>query len=238
MAKFNKKPIKDYRLRNLWSGMKQRCYNPKNLRYNCYGGRGIKVCERWLDYYNFQEDMYESYLEHVAEFGEKDTTLDRIDVNGNYCKENCKWSTKKEQANNKTTNIFTPTGETLFNYCKRTGINYNTVRGRLKDGWTLEKALSEPIQKPIILSTGETIHQYCDRIGLSFNTVQGRLKNGWTLEKSLKLGNQREFKYTMPDGTPLVEYCKQNNLKYEAIRRRIQRGWTLEDAIAKPLRKK
>jgi hypothetical protein len=75
-----------------WEAMRQRCNNPHNDYYHRYGGRGIKICERWNEFSNFLEDM-----------GERPPgkTLDRKDNNKNYCKENCKWSTPKEQANNK-----------------------------------------------------------------------------------------------------------------------------------------
>ncbi|HFJ9368552.1 hypothetical protein [Bacillus pacificus] len=77
---------------NSWHHMKQRCLNPNNDRYKDYGGRGITVCERWLNFENFLEDM-----------GEKPSpehSLDRIDVNGNYEPSNCKWSDKYEQVDN------------------------------------------------------------------------------------------------------------------------------------------
>ena len=65
--------------------MRRRCYDKNFVGYKNYGGRGITVCERWLEFQNFYDDMHESFDEHVEKFGEKDTTLDRIDVNGNYC---------------------------------------------------------------------------------------------------------------------------------------------------------
>jgi hypothetical protein len=78
--------------------MKRRCYDAKRESYKYYGGRGITVCQEWLDdFINFKNDMYESYLEHVKEFGVRQTSIDRKDNNGNYSKENCKWSTGKEQ---------------------------------------------------------------------------------------------------------------------------------------------
>lgn len=84
--------FKKHRLYSIWSNIKTRCYNKKYSQYKDYGGRGIKVCEDWLNIENFINDMYPTFEEGL--------TLDRIDVNGNYCKGNCRWTTNEVQSRN------------------------------------------------------------------------------------------------------------------------------------------
>lgn len=89
------------RFYNIWKGIKKRCTYEKLFIYKYYGGRGIK-CE-WSCFEDFKKDMLFSYKIHVINFGEKQTTIDRINNSGNYCKENCRWATMKEQCRNKRT---------------------------------------------------------------------------------------------------------------------------------------
>ena len=94
----------DTRFYHIWQNMKNRCINTKHNAYKHYGERGITVCNRWLKFENFYGDMYESYQLHVKEFGEIQTSIDRIDSDGNYESSNCRWATQKEQNSNRRNN--------------------------------------------------------------------------------------------------------------------------------------
>lgn len=89
------------RFYTIWSLIKSRCLNEKNPVFYNYGGKGIKVCDRWNRFELFKDDMYELYKIHIKDFGESQTSIDRLDSNGNYTKNNCRWATRKEQGENR-----------------------------------------------------------------------------------------------------------------------------------------
>ncbi len=126
-----------------WRRMIQRCNNFEHPYYVNYGKRGITICERWMDFENFLEDMGEPPTQEHS--------IDRIDNDGNYCKSNCRWATKKEQARNTRRNLLiTFDGETqcLMWWAEKFNINYHTLHNRIyRSGWPIEKALITPIQK-------------------------------------------------------------------------------------------
>jgi hypothetical protein len=121
----------------VWSNMIERCCNPNNNSYAYYGGRGIKICKEWRDSFsNFLRDMGER---------PKGTQIDRINTNGDYCKENCRWVPKKEQMRNLRSNIvilYRGESKCLKEWCELLNLSYNAIRKRLYRGWSIEKALS------------------------------------------------------------------------------------------------
>lgn len=83
-----------------WTNMKRRCLKKNDKDFKHYGGRGIKICKKWLSFTGFMEDMYDSYLINVSKNGKKNTELDRSNNEGNYCKKNCRWADRIQQNNN------------------------------------------------------------------------------------------------------------------------------------------
>lgn len=84
-----------------WERMKSRCLNANSSNFKWYGKRGIKISKPWLIFNNFKKDMHTSFVDHVKEYGLKNTTLERIDPNKGYSKKNCKWATWSEQGKNR-----------------------------------------------------------------------------------------------------------------------------------------
>lgn len=131
------------RIRRIYNGMKQRCYNPNGTKYKDYGGRGIKICDEWL---NDRQKFEQWSLSHGYENG---LTIDRIDVNGNYEPSNCRWITNSEQQRNKRLPKggveFKGEKYTLKELCERYNTSDAFVRYRMKIlGMTLEEALETP----------------------------------------------------------------------------------------------
>lgn len=127
-----------------WVGMRRRCYLKSEREYERYGGRGIKVCEEWKnDFIPFMEwALSNGYDEKL--------TLDRIDTNGDYEPNNCRWVSRKEQNNNKSDNVkLTLNGVTrnMVEWSEITGINYQTLQGRVRRGWNDEDVLTKPVNK-------------------------------------------------------------------------------------------
>lgn len=128
------------RLYSIWHSMKQRCFNPNNLKYEFYGERGVSIYKKWVD-------SFELFYNWAIQNGySNNLTLDRIEVNGNYEPSNCRFISMKEQSRNKRNNVFIEfNGEKLcvVDWAKKLQISNSAMQKRLKN-WTLEKALTEP----------------------------------------------------------------------------------------------
>lgn len=187
--KNRKYKVKDRRLYTKWHNAKDRCENPKNPMYCWYGEKGIKVCDRWQIYENFENDMLESFLAHVKEFGIKDTTLERDDYNKDYCPSNCSWKTRKEQANNKSSNRIVTDELNIAQFAEKYNMNYKTLLYRLNAGWSIERILNTPINQ------ADNVCKYF--LPCNNNTKQ--------LKEHCK---QNSYKYTT-----IINYIKKYNLE-------------------------
>lgn len=125
-----------HKLYNTWSGMISRCNKQNDKRYKNYGWRWIKVCDEWLNVSNFIQDMQDTHKDGLQ--------LDRVNNDGDYCKENCRWSTRETQMNNTSTNVKF-NGESCYQASRRIGGSHGLAHNRLKRGIPIEMAFSLPL---------------------------------------------------------------------------------------------
>lgn len=128
-----------------WRAMLGRTCNPNNTEYGNYGGRGITVCERWQSFQRFAEDM-------ECDFS-VDLELDRIDVNGPYAPQNCRWATRVQQQRNRRNNhliIWRGTTATSQEWAEKLGLRPNTLIYRLRHGWSVDRALTVGVRAELL----------------------------------------------------------------------------------------
>lgn len=129
----------DRKEKTTWYQMKSRCYNKENPRYPLYGGRGIKVCDRWLD-------SMQAFMDDMGRPPTEQHTIERIDNDGNYEPSNCRWATYREQANNRSSSVFVycPDGNriTIAELGRKHGIPYKLIWARVNAGLPFEEVIS------------------------------------------------------------------------------------------------
>ena len=138
-TKHNKTYSKTY---VIWCNMKARCFNPNSGGYRWYGARGITVCGQW-------KNSFQCFLEDMGECPEN-LTLERIDCNKNYCKENCRWMPAVIQQRNKRNNLmleYLGRKLCLVEWAEIVGINQQTLHTRLRLGWDVKKTLTTPVRQ-------------------------------------------------------------------------------------------
>jgi hypothetical protein len=168
------------RTHETWRHIKDRCLNKNVDCYKYYAGRGITMCEEWKKFENFYADMGER---------PEGMTLDRIDNEKGYYKENCRWATKKEQQNNtRRTKLFTYQGKTqsMKMWAEELGFPYEKFRARLKRGKTFEEALENKSQKRKYYEfNGEslTAMEWANKYNLKYNTVAHYFRKGKSINE-------------------------------------------------------
>jgi hypothetical protein len=242
-----------------WQCMKGRCYNKNDKEYSRYGARGIKVCDRWLDKNmgsaNFLKDMGPR-PKGIGAGGRSLYSLDRIDNNGDYSPENCRWTDRITQANNIRRNrIVSYLGEekTVSEWGRQFGIKADSIYERLNRGWSVEEAITK---KPDIARNrrdnvwikykGESLilADWSKRTGVSGKTINRRIRDyGWSVEDALTKNpkrNPKGFKYLEFEGKSMTqaEWAKETGIKPSVICKRLKRGWSVEDALTMPVGEK
>lgn len=204
------------RLWNIWNGIKKRCLFETDERYHQYGGRGITICQPWID-------SFDNFVEWALENGYNDgLTIERIDVNGNYCPENCTWISLKEQAFNKRDTIWVDYKGRhiqLRKLCNEMGLHYDAMHNRIAVlGWDPEVAIDTP------LKTNEgSLMSKCNALGRNYGTVRDRIRKlGWSEEEALSVPTGRG-KHNKPilhgDLNKKCERCGKEFVKSNGIQR-------------------
>jgi len=232
--------LSNSRIYHIWEGLKRRCLNPNHEAYQRYKGM---LCEEWLDFNTFYKD--------VGDPPSPKHSLDRVDNNKGYYKENVRWATKIEQARNTSTNrILKFKGKTqcVAAWAEELGVSAAVIHSRLKK-MSVAKALTIPVRPSKRLVTyrnkTQSITAWAEETGIPSYTISRRIDAGWVLEDvfnfdngkgHLNKDNATYLKYK-GETKHISEWAKEVNLTVSIIRDRLRLGWSIEDALTKPRRR-
>ena len=225
-----------------WTGVKDRCYNKNCKQFKDYGGRGITVCDEWI------HDAA-AFINWCLSHGyEKDLTLDRIDNNKGYSPDNCRWTTRKIQANNTRRNHFiTYKSEThtVHEWADKLHLNYSVLSHRLARGWSVEDAIETPIKTferhdRTYTFNGEThgLKEWAKILHINYKTLLNRINDsGWDIEKVLTTPVE-EHKLITFEGKTMApyEWCKEKGWERHIVSRRLAKGWSVEKTLTTPVK--
>jgi Zn-dependent peptidase ImmA (M78 family) len=229
------------KLRKRFYHIKERCNNINCKSYWRYGWRWIR-CEREL-IEDFIKDMWPSFEEHVNKYWINETTIDRIDVNWNYCKENCRRATWKEQGKNRREcrqfDYDWKHFETLRDLANYVWLPEDSIRYRLNAWRDLKDAVeTEIINNKIWINYNwvyyESIWSLCSQLWLSWKIVYNRLRSWWSIEEAIwkiKKESKHAIEYKWQKFNSLKELAKQYNVPYWTIKRRVRSGYTWDELI-------
>jgi hypothetical protein len=237
-----------------WASMLHRTNDDSDRNFKTYKGRGISVCDRW-------KNDFRAFLEDMGPKPSPEYTLDRIKNELGYFKENCRWSTRLGQARNKRNNrLLTYNGEThpLSEWAEKQGMTTITLWGRLKNGWSLEEALTTPpesrahvdyknpkVHQPLTFN-GETLPAsvWAEKTGIRLATILRRLDIGWSVDKTLSTtpsrgpGRMSDRLITYNgESLPATVWGKRYGILGRVISERVfYGGWPVEKALTTPVR--
>ena len=219
--------------------MLERCYNEKRDSYKRYGARGITVCDEWKTYIPFSEwSKSHGYADNL--------TLDRIDYNGNYCPENCRWVDWDVQQNNRSSNrpiTYNGVTKNIKQWAREYGINRTTLSDRLERGWSVHDALNTPAKptvKPIEFN-GRTMSlpAWSKETGIPYSVLRSRIwELNWDVEKALTLPSNYRTMTIDYNGfsKTLNEWSEVTGVPENTLYARIHTlGWSIKDALTTPV---
>ena len=222
------------RLRSIYYGMKQRCYNENSINFKYYGGKGVAICDEWLL-------SFENFFDWAINNGyNENLTIDRIDSEKEYSPDNCKWSTKKEQAYNRSISVkLTLNGRTMYmtEWAEELEIDKKILSWRYNNGWSDEEILTRPrdYKENKLTLNGEThsMSEWSRITGIKVATISYRIKKGWSVEDTLtKSSNDREIKITYNNKTKtLKEWAEYLDIPKLRLNNRRNKGWSDEEII-------
>lgn len=180
------------RLYRIWKNMRRRCNNTKSDYYENYGGRGIRVCSQWDDYFTFRKWA-------ISNGYKNDLTIDRINNDGNYTPSNCKWSTRKQQSNNTRSNVvitYKGVTKTASEWAEHLGLSKAAIYHRIERNWNEKDIIEVPENarrkknspKAVFYEyEGEkkTLKELSQIKGIKPSTIKYRIKKGWSVEKAV-----------------------------------------------------
>lgn len=238
-----------------WYNMIRRCFCEKAVFYENYGGRGITVYDRWLGF-----DGFDNFVKDMGVKPSNKHSLDRINNNGNYCKENCRWATAKEQARNRRDNhilIIDGYYKSIAEWADISNISGHTIKDRLDDGWDPKKAVFTDVRKRISIEIGSRFGKWvvkeicserlknsklmcmckCDCSDRLISVwASDLLSNKSTQCKSCSMkymqSQRKIITITYNDQThSLMEWSRILNVSHQALRKRLNKGYSSKEIL-------
>ena len=224
---------------NVYSNMKSRCYNPHCNCYHNYGGRGITICDEWLNGKDGKSG-FECFYEWSLNNGyQKGLSIDRVNNDLGYSPSNCQYTDLKTQANNTRQNInvtYQGKTQTLVQWCEELGLKYSAIRSRITDyGWTPEEAFTRPLKEDpsLYLYKGKeyTLPQLAKMCGIQRNSLKRRLAEGMSVEEAVETPSNIDYFEINGISKPFKAWCKETGVNYATAKSRYESGYPFKISI-------